>query len=62
MHEIAQRPSGRRSLDRINSRGKKKIDICCVGRGVNYHSLFYLSIVMMSPVEFSTGELRAKQV
>ena len=63
MHEIAQRPSGRRSLDHIiNSRGKKKIDICCVGRGVNYHSLFYWSIVMMSPVEFSTGEFCAKEV
>ena len=35
----------------INSRGKKMIDICCVGSGVRYHSLSYWSIVMTSPVE-----------
>ena len=39
--------------------------VCCVGSGVNniiYHSLSYWSIVKMLPVEFSTGEFRAKQV
>ena len=63
MHEVAQRPSERRSLHHIiNSRGKKMIDICCVGSGVEYHSLSYWSIAMTSPVEFSTGEFRAKEV
>ena len=38
------------------------IDICRVGIGVKYRSLSYWSIVMMSPVEFSTGKFRAKQV
>ena len=38
------------------------IDICCDGSGVKYHSLSYWSIVMTVPVEFSTGEFRAKQV
>ena len=38
------------------------IDICCVGNGVKYHSPSYWSIFMTSPVEFSTGEFRAKQV
>ena len=38
----------------------KKIDICCVGRGVKYPSLSYWSIVMTSLVEFSTGEFCAK--
>ena len=38
------------------------IDICSVGIGVKYRSLSYWSIVMMSPVEFSTGKFRAKQV
>jgi len=37
------------------------IDICCVGSGVRYHSLSFWSIVMTSPIEFSTGEFRAKQ-
>ena len=46
----------------INSRGKKMIDIHCIGSGVKCHSLSYWSIVMTSPVEFSTGEFRAKQV
>ena len=48
----------------MNERATKSIDICCVGGGVKYHSLSCLSIVMMSPVEFSTGdrEFRAKQV
>ena len=36
------------------------IDLCYVGSGVNYHSLSYWSFVMMSPVEFSTGEFCAK--
>ena len=36
----------------INSCGKKMIDICCVGRGVKYHSLSYWSIVMKSKWEF----------
>ena len=40
----------------INSRGRKIIDICLVGSGVKYHSLPYWSIVMTSPVEFSTSE------
>ena len=31
------------------------IDIGSVGSGVKYHSLSYWSIVMTSPVEFSTG-------
>ena len=74
MHVVAQRPSVRRSLEVdcfalmglnhiINSRGKlKMIDISCVGSGVKYHSLSNLSIVMTSPVEFSTGEFSAKQI
>ena len=74
MHVVAQLPSVRRSLEvdlfRLNgfksyhkSRGKlKMIDISCVGSGVKYHSLSNLSIVMTSPVEFSTGEFRAKQI
>ena len=45
----------------IVSRGKKMIDICCVGSRVTYHSLCYRSIVMMSLVEFLTGECRAKR-
>ena len=45
----------------INSGGKKMIDICCVGSGVKSHSLSYWSIVMTSPVEFSSGEFRASQ-
>ena len=32
----------------------KKIDLCCVGRGVKYRSLSYWSIDMTSPVEFLT--------
>ena len=44
----------------INSRGEKMIDIRCVGSGVKCHSQSYWSIVMTSPVEFSTGEFRAK--
>ena len=35
-------------------------DVCCVGRGMKYHSLSYWLIVMTS-VEFSTGEFHAKQ-
>ena len=38
------------------------IDICYVGLGVKYNSLSYWSTVMTSPVEFSTGEFRAKRV
>ena len=73
MHEVAQRPSERRTLE-VNlfppngfesyykfMRGKM-IDIRFVGSGVKYHSLSYWSIVMTSPVEFSTGEFSAKQV
>ena len=73
MHDVAQRPSEPRSLEvdlfRLNGfesynkfTREKMIDICCVGSGVKYHSLSYWSIVMTSPVEFSTGEFRAKQV
>ena len=50
MHEVAQRPSERLSLDHIiNSRGKKMIDIYSIGSGVKCHSLIYWSIVMTSP-------------
>ena len=42
--------------------GKKIIDIGCVGSGVKYHSLFHWSIVMTSPIEFSTDEFSTKQV
>ena len=38
------------------------IDIYRVGIGVKYRSLSHWSIVMTSPVEFSTGKFRAKQV
>ena len=38
------------------------IDTCCDESGMKYHSLSYWSIVMTSPVEFSTGEFRDKQV
>ena len=74
MHDVAQPPRERRSLEvdlfRLNgfessylfTREKKMIDICCVGSGVKYHSLSYWSIVMTSPVEFSTGEFGVKQV
>ena len=72
MHEVAQRSSERRSLEvdlfRLNQfesyyMFKKMIDICCVGSGFKYHTtLSYWSIVMTSPVEFSTGEIHAKQV
>ena len=41
---------------------EKMIDIGSVGSGVKYHSLSYWSIVMTSPVEFSTDEFRVKQV
>ena len=37
------------------------IDMCCVGSGVKSHSLSHWSIVMTSPVEFSSGEFRANQ-
>ena len=33
----------------------------CVGSGVKSHSLSHWSIVMTSPVEFSSGEFRANQ-
>ena len=36
---------------------EKMIDICCVGSSVKYLLLSYWSIVLTSPVEFSTGEL-----
>ena len=36
--------------------------MCFVGSDVKYHSFSYWSIVMTSPVEFSTGENRTKQV
>ena len=69
MHAVAQRPSERRSLEvnlfppnGFESRGEKMIDTRFVGSGVKYHSLSYWSIVMTSPVEFSTGEFSAKQV
>ena len=72
MDEVAQRPSERRSLkvDLFRLSGfesyykftrEKKIDICCVGSGVRYHSRSYWSIIMTSLVEFSTGEFRAKR-
>ena len=38
------------------------IDICCVGSDVKYHTPSYWSTVMTSPVRFSTGVFRAKQV
>ena len=38
------------------------IDMCFVGSDVKYHSLSYWSIVMTSPVEFSTSENHTKQV
>ena len=38
------------------------IDMCFVGSDVKYHSLSYWSIIMTSPVEFSTGENHTKQV
>ena len=41
---------------------EKMTDICCVGSGVKYHSLSYWSVVMTSPVEFSTDKFCAKQV
>ena len=37
-------------------------DMCFVGSDVKYHSFSYWSIVMTSPVEFSTGENHTKQV
>ena len=69
MHEVPQRPNQRRSLE-VDLKGfesyynftrEKMIDICCVGSSVTYHSLSYWSIVMMSRVEFLTGECRAKR-
>ena len=65
MHEVAQRPGYRRSLeiDLFLQNGLEShykftreimIDICYVGSGVKYHSLSYCSIVMTSSVEFST--------
>ena len=36
--------------------------MCFVGSDVKYHSFSYWSIVMTSPVEFSTGENHTKQV
>ena len=42
----------------INSGGEKMIDICWVGSGVKSNSLSYWSIVMTSPVEFSSCEFR----
>ena len=73
MHEVAQRPSKRRNLEvdlfRVNGSElyfdftrEKIIHRCCVGSRVKYHSLFCWAIVMTSPVEFSTGEFRVKQV
>ena len=73
MHEVAQRPSKRRNLEvhlfRVNRSElyynfmrEKIIHGCCVGSRVKYHSLFCWAIVMMLPVEFSTGEFRVKQV
>ena len=73
MHEVAERPGEQQGLEvdffHLNgfesykfTRGKKKIDIHCVGSGVRYHSLSYCSIVMTSLIEFSTGEFSAKQV
>ena len=43
-------------------REKKKVDISCVGSGLKYHCLSYWTIVMTSPVEFLTAELRVKQI
>ena len=37
------------------------IDICCFESGVKSRSLSHWSIVMTSPVEYSTGEFRANQ-
>ena len=37
---------------------EKMIDICYVRSGVQYHSLSYWSIVMMSLVEFLTGVVK----
>ena len=65
MHEVAQWPTERRSPEAdlyYKFTREKVIDICYVGLGVNYHSLSYWSTVMTSPVEFSTGEFRAKHV
>ena len=74
MGGVAQRPSERRSLEvdsfRLNgfesyyrfTRKKKKVDICCVGSSVKYHSVSNWSVIMTSQVEFSIGEFRAKQV
>ena len=59
MHEVAQRPSERRSLEvdlfRVNGfesfykftreKKKKKIDICCVGSGVKFYSLVFTKSV-----------------
>ena len=60
MHEVAQRPSERRSLEvdlfRVNGfesfykftreKKKKKIDICCVGSGVKFLliSIYQISV------------------
>ena len=73
MHEVVQQPSERQSVEvglfRLNGfesyykfTREKLMDICCVGSGVKYRSLSYWSIVMTSPVEFSTSEFCAKQV
>ena len=73
MHEVVQQLSERQSVEvglfRLNGfesynkfSREKMIDICCVGSGVKYRSLSYCSIVMTSPVEFSTCEFCARQV
>ena len=73
MHEVVRQPSERQSVEvglfRLNGfesyykfTREKLIDICCVGSGVKYRSLSYWSVVMSSPVEFSTCEFCAKQV
>ena len=60
MHEVALRPSERPSL---------KVDLFRLTEVESYYKLkklyhtpSYWSIVMTSPVEFSTGKFRAKQV
>ena len=61
--ERVTKSQGQLVLNHIkNPSGKKKmIDICCDRSDMKYHSWSYWSIVMMSPVEISTGEFCTKQ-
>ena len=72
MYGVAQRPSKQQSLkvdlfqlnvfesyNNVNSCGKKMINICCVRRGMKYHTMSYWSTVMKSAVEFLTCEFCA---